>query len=76
MAARASSIQAEEARFQTPSPQPTHLSYNNGKSNRISRADASGYVAPAFEGKEKQMEEGWQSSRFQFATLGLRLYLN
>ncbi|KAL7267904.1 NAD-dependent glutamate dehydrogenase [Rhizina undulata] len=44
-----------EARFKTPSPQPTHLSVP-GHNPRVLKDDASGYVTPVFEGKEKQME--------------------
>lgn len=42
-----------------PSPQPTHLSVP-GSSNhtRILQDDGSGYVAPKFEGKEAQMDQG------------------
>ena len=41
-----------------PSPQPTHLSVPT--SHRILHETGSGYVAPKFEGKEKQIEEGEQ----------------
>lgn len=43
-----------------PSPQPTHLSVPGGSGThtpRILHETGSGYVAPKFEGKEKQMEE-------------------
>jgi glutamate dehydrogenase len=53
-------------RFNTPSPQPTHLSvgWKHGHGNRILKDDAPGYIAPAFEGKEKQMEVGQYISTF------------
>jgi len=44
-------------RFNTPSPHPTHLSIGV-HNQRVLTDDASGYVAPVFEGKEKQMELG------------------
>ena len=44
-------------RFNTPSPNPTHLSIGV-HNQRVLTDDASGYVAPVFEGKEKQMELG------------------
>lgn len=47
---------ASDARFNTPSPNPTHLSL--GGKSRIASTDATGYVTPVFEGREKQMEEG------------------
>ncbi|KAF1985837.1 glutamate/leucine/phenylalanine/valine dehydrogenase [Aulographum hederae CBS 113979] len=40
-----------------PSPQPTHLSVPGRPNPRILHEKDSGYVAPKFEGKEKQMEE-------------------
>jgi len=42
-----------------PSPQPTHLSVPGSGTHtpRILHETGSGYVAPKFEGKEKQMEE-------------------
>ena len=41
-----------------PSPQPTHLSVPGGApSPRLVAEQGSGYVAPKYEGKEKQMEE-------------------
>ncbi|KAF8424978.1 Glutamate/Leucine/Phenylalanine/Valine dehydrogenase-domain-containing protein [Tirmania nivea] len=54
MADRAALL-VSDARFNTPSPNPTHLSLS-GK-GRIASTDATGYVTPVFEGKEKQMEE-------------------
>ncbi|KAF8428896.1 Glutamate/Leucine/Phenylalanine/Valine dehydrogenase-domain-containing protein [Terfezia claveryi] len=54
MADRAALL-ASDARFNTPSPNPTHLSL--GGKGRIASTDATGYVTPVFEGKEKQMEE-------------------
>ena len=41
-----------------PSPQPTHLSVPGPAHHRILQEQGTGYVAPVFEGKEKQMEEG------------------
>jgi glutamate dehydrogenase len=45
-----------------PSPQPTHLAVgsNNGNGNghRVLRSATVGYVAPKFEGKKEQMDEG------------------
>lgn len=55
MADRAAML-VSDARFNTPSPNPTHLSLS-GK-DRIASTDATGYVTPVFEGKEKQMDEG------------------
>lgn len=42
-----------------PSPQPTHLSVPGGASSprMMLNEQGSGYIAPTFEGKEKQMEE-------------------
>jgi hypothetical protein len=40
-----------------PSPQPTHLAVPGG-SSRILHEGGSGYVAPKFEGKELQMDQG------------------
>ena len=41
-----------------PSPQPTHLSVPGGTSSpRMMTEQGPGYVAPKFEGKEKQMED-------------------
>ena len=41
-----------------PSPQPTHLSVPGAQQHRVLNEDGSGYVAPKFEGKESQMEQG------------------
>lgn len=41
-----------------PSPQPVHLSVPNGSHHRMLPDQSPGYVAPKFEGKEKQMEQG------------------
>ena len=41
-----------------PSPQPVHLSLPNGSHHRVLPDQSPGYVAPKFEGKEKQMEQG------------------
>lgn len=51
-------VHAGIARFNTPSPQPTHLSIQGKQPQRVLKDDASGYVAPVFEGREKQMETG------------------
>ncbi len=40
-----------------PSPQPTHLSVP-GPQSRVLHEHGSGYVAPKFEGKESQMDQG------------------
>lgn len=37
-----------------PSPQPTHIAWTGSK---VLQDETSGYIAPAFEGKEKQMEQ-------------------
>jgi glutamate dehydrogenase len=39
----------------TPSPKPTHIAWTH--TQRILKDDTPGYIAPAFEGKEKQMEQ-------------------
>jgi hypothetical protein len=47
-----------------PSPQPTHLGVpgtSHSNSSRILHETGPGYVAPKFEGKEKQMEDGEQT---------------
>ena len=41
-----------------PSPQPTHLGVPGSSQHRILHEEGSGYVAPKFEGKELQMDEG------------------
>lgn len=41
-----------------PSPLPTHLSIPGPSNYRVLREEGPGYVAPRFEGKEQQMEEG------------------
>lgn len=41
-----------------PSPQPTHLSVPGSTHHRLPHEEDSGYVAPKFEGKEQQMNEG------------------
>ena len=48
-----------------PSPQPTHLSVP-GSSHRILQEDGSGYVAPKFEGKELQMDQGEKSTASEY----------
>lgn len=54
MAGRAALL-ASDARFNTPSPTPTHLSL--GGKIKIASTEVTGYVTPVFEGKEKQIEE-------------------
>ena len=41
-----------------PSPQPTHLGVPGVSPHRIIQEGGPGYVAPKFEGKEAQMDEG------------------
>ena len=45
-----------------PSPQPSHYSVGHGNGNgnghKVLRSATVGYIAPPFEGKNKQMEEG------------------
>lgn len=41
-----------------PSPQPTHLTVPAPGQHRVLHEEDSGYVAPKFEGKEQQMEQG------------------
>ena len=41
-----------------PSPQPTHLSVPGPSQSKVLHEEGSGYVAPKFEGKEQQMDEG------------------
>ncbi len=41
-----------------PSPQPTHLSVPGATQHRVLHEDGSGYVAPKFDGREQQMEQG------------------
>lgn len=41
-----------------PSPQPTHLGVPGSNQQRTLQEHGSGYVAPKFEGKESQMEQG------------------
>ena len=41
-----------------PSPQPTHLSVPGASQHRVLHEEGTGYVAPKFEGKELQMEQG------------------
>lgn len=54
----AASNGVEGDRFNTPSPQPIHLSVGWKHNQHVLKDDASGYVAPAFEGKEEQMKSG------------------
>jgi len=41
-----------------PSPQPTHLSNAHPSVHRVLHEEGPGYVAPKFEGKELQMDQG------------------
>ena len=41
-----------------PSPQPIHLSVPGSTQNKVLQDEGSGYVAPKFEGKDLQMEQG------------------
>lgn len=41
-----------------PSPQPTHLSVPGSSLHKVLHEEGSGYVAPKFEGKELQMDQG------------------
>ena len=41
-----------------PSPQPTHLSVPGSTQHKLLHEEGSGYVAPRFEGKELQMDQG------------------
>lgn len=47
-----------------PSPQPAHFSLpshngnGNGNGHKVLRSATVGYIAPPFDGKQKQMEEG------------------
>ena len=41
-----------------PSPQPTHLSVPGPAQPKVLHEQGSGYVAPKFEGKESQMDQG------------------
>lgn len=41
-----------------PSPQPTHLSVPGSSQHKVLHEEGSGYVAPKFEGKEAQMDQG------------------
>jgi hypothetical protein len=43
-----------------PSPQPTHLSVPGSSQHKMLHEEGSGYVAPKFEGKELQMDQGTQ----------------
>ena len=48
-----------------PSPQPTHLGVPGAnQQHRILEETGSGYVAPKFEGKDRQMEDGMMTLRY------------
>ena len=44
-----------------PSPQPIHLSVPGSSQHKVLHEEGSGYVAPKFEGKELQMDQGMRS---------------
>jgi len=46
-----------------PSPQPTHLGVPGASAHRILQEEGPGYVAPKFEGKELQMDQGEYNQR-------------
>lgn len=60
-----------------PSPQPTHFSVplslkngnGNGNGHRVLRSATVGYVAPEFEGKKAQMEQGMLVDPYQESLL-------
>lgn len=45
-----------------PSPQPTHLSIPGSSQHKVLHEEGSGYIAPKFEGKELQMDQGVPST--------------
>lgn len=45
-----------------PSPQPTHLGVPGSSQHRVLPEQGSGYIAPKFEGKEQQMDQGKNAS--------------
>jgi len=49
-----------------PSPQPTHLSVPGPSQHNVLHEEGSGYVAPKFEGKETQMDQGQSQSFGEF----------
>ena len=54
-----------------PSPQPTHLGVPGVSPHRVIQEGGPGYVAPKFEGKEAQMDEGnTQGSVFLWVNSG------
>ena len=58
-----------------PSPQPTHLSVpGQAGAHTLVKEEGPGYVAPKFEGKEQQMEQGEPLAiRAAFGVSGSRL---
>ena len=56
-----------------PSPQPTHLSVPGSSQHRVLHEEGSGYVAPKFEGKELQMDQGMLFASKFFKTEGTAL---
>lgn len=54
-----------------PSPQPTHLSVPGNGQHRILHEEGPGYVAPKFEGKELQMDQGKLRAVFRRASISL-----
>ena len=45
-----------------PSPQPVHLSVPGSSQHKVLHEEGSGYVAPKFDGKELQMDQGMPRS--------------
>lgn len=45
-----------------PSPQPMHLSVPGSGQHKVLHEEGSGYIAPKFEGKELQMDQGMPST--------------
>ena len=52
-----------------PSPQPTHLSIPGPSQHKVLHEEGSGYVAPKFEGKELQMDQGMPFPSINFEEL-------
>ena len=52
-----------------PSPQPTHLSVPGPSSHKVLHEEGSGYVAPKFEGKELQMDQGMRFAGPKWSSL-------
>lgn len=52
-----------------PSPQPTHLGVPGPSHHRVLHEEGSGYVAPKFEGKEQQMDDGMSITHILYQLL-------